>query len=381
MVGIRKMFAGAAVPTTLNGAISGVASSIVVTNGTTYPDGSGGKFVVCIDRSLATEEKILITSRSGNTLTVSNRGYDGTAAQAHANAAVLEHVLDADTIDQVNRLANLLIAKGDLYVRDATDVQRVPVGANDTRLVADSTQALGVRWVADTENKLVDAKGDVLAASADNTLARLPVGANTTRLVADSTQATGLRWAPTTEQPLVDAKGDLLPGTADNTIARLAIGADGLILMADAASGGGMKWNSGLPRYGVSEFKNSQSIPSATTTFITFDTEVWDTHGFAVSPGANIIIPAGSDGLYLITAVTTFTVAAANPHIAELKIGGSSLAIVQSSTNPDAPGVGTAVINLVRACVATDNFALYVRQPSGVAQNVSAQLTFARLSA
>lgn len=42
---------------------------------------------------------------------------------------------------------------------------------------------------------LVDIKGDILAATADNTLARLAVGANDTVLTADSSTATGLKWA------------------------------------------------------------------------------------------------------------------------------------------------------------------------------------------
>jgi hypothetical protein len=41
----------------------------------------------------------------------------------------------------------------------------------------------------------VDAKGDLIAGTADNTVARLAVGANDTILVADSTTATGLKWA------------------------------------------------------------------------------------------------------------------------------------------------------------------------------------------
>lgn len=45
---------------------------------------------------------------------------------------------------------------------------------------------------------LVDAKGDLLAGTADNTLARLAAGANDTALVADSGQATGLKWAALT---------------------------------------------------------------------------------------------------------------------------------------------------------------------------------------
>ena len=41
----------------------------------------------------------------------------------------------------------------------------------------------------------VDAKGDLIAGTADNTIARLAVGANDTVLTADSAQATGLKWA------------------------------------------------------------------------------------------------------------------------------------------------------------------------------------------
>tara|TARA_R110002020_G_scaffold104632_1_gene244716 strand:- start:118 stop:501 length:384 start_codon:yes stop_codon:yes gene_type:complete len=48
------------------------------------------------------------------------------------------------------------------------------------------------------QNTLVDAKGDLLAASADNTITRLAVGTNTYVLTADSSEATGIKWtAPT----------------------------------------------------------------------------------------------------------------------------------------------------------------------------------------
>jgi len=49
------------------------------------------------------------------------------------------------------------------------------------------------------QNSLVDAQGDLLAASGDNTIARLAVGTDTYVLTADSGEATGLIWAaPTT---------------------------------------------------------------------------------------------------------------------------------------------------------------------------------------
>jgi hypothetical protein len=46
------------------------------------------------------------------------------------------------------------------------------------------------------QNSIVDAKGDLIAASADNTPARLAVGSNGDTLVADSSSSTGLRWQP-----------------------------------------------------------------------------------------------------------------------------------------------------------------------------------------
>jgi hypothetical protein len=48
------------------------------------------------------------------------------------------------------------------------------------------------------QDSLVDAKGDLLAASADNTITRLGVGSNTYVLTADSTEATGIKWASPT---------------------------------------------------------------------------------------------------------------------------------------------------------------------------------------
>lgn len=43
-------------------------------------------------------------------------------------------------------------------------------------------------------------------------------------------------------ESLLDAKGDLITASADNTPAKLTVGADDTILMADSAAGGGLKW-------------------------------------------------------------------------------------------------------------------------------------------
>ena len=45
------------------------------------------------------------------------------------------------------------------------------------------------------QNAIVDAKGDLIAATAADTPARLAVGTNGQVLTADSTEATGIKWA------------------------------------------------------------------------------------------------------------------------------------------------------------------------------------------
>lgn len=73
---------------------------------------------------------------------------------------------------------------------------------DDTDLVKDGAAAIRTLGSAiDTTmatmvpKSLVDAKGDLFTATADDTPARLAVGANDTILVADSSTATGLKWA------------------------------------------------------------------------------------------------------------------------------------------------------------------------------------------
>ena len=98
---LRREFSGAVLRTTLSANISNSSSSISVVDGSTYPSGNN-PFVIVIDRGNSSEEKVLIASRASNTLTVAERGYDGTAANAHVSGAYVDHVLDAAVIQDMN---------------------------------------------------------------------------------------------------------------------------------------------------------------------------------------------------------------------------------------------------------------------------------------
>lgn len=75
------------------------------------------------------------------------------------------------------------------YVWDSTDNVWYPIGTGP------HTHADYITSGSAINPTIVDAKGDIIAATAADTVARLAVGANDTVLTADSSTATGLKWA------------------------------------------------------------------------------------------------------------------------------------------------------------------------------------------
>lgn len=146
-----KAYGGGAVATTLNGGINGVVTSVTVTSGANLLlDGSTGPYVITVDRTTlaASEEKMLVTARSGNVLTV-QRGYDGTAAVAHNTLASVEHIMDAYSIDQANAMAAAASANGSMAYRSAAFAySQLAIGTNGLPIVSNGSipqyAALGV---------------------------------------------------------------------------------------------------------------------------------------------------------------------------------------------------------------------------------------------
>jgi len=162
---VLKEYEGGTVATTLSALISAGATSIAVTSGSSFPNGATAPFVVVIDRGLAAEEKVLIDTRASNTLTVQQRGYDGTVAQSHAAGASINHCVDAYTLKQVNAMANAMTAQYDLVYRGAApqSFSRIAVGSNGHLLGVTAGvpgfAALGLANIADgllTTAKLAD---------------------------------------------------------------------------------------------------------------------------------------------------------------------------------------------------------------------------------
>jgi hypothetical protein len=157
--------------------------------------------------------------------------------------------LDILTAEQVN---DYLMSQAVMVFDDATD-RSTQLGASvaegmvsylkDTDQLEKYNGAAWVNITADSIAKaLIDAKGDLIVGTADNTPARLAVGTNEHRVVADSSTSTGLAYVADTTNFAVAAKGDLLAGTAADTVEALTVGTNGHVLTADSSTATGLAW-------------------------------------------------------------------------------------------------------------------------------------------
>jgi hypothetical protein len=103
------------------------------------------------------------------------------------------------SIDTTTKALNPSTTLGDIEYRSSTanTNTRLAIGTNGQVLsVVGGVPAWATSDDANAiQNAIVDAKGDIIAATAADTPARLAVGANGTVLTADSAEATGLKWA------------------------------------------------------------------------------------------------------------------------------------------------------------------------------------------
>jgi hypothetical protein len=102
----RREIIGNVVSTTLDTSLSNSAMSFSTESfgSETFPTGGNNPFVVVINRGEVNEEKILIQSRTDVNFVVKQRGYDGVPASDHDSGSSVDHVLDATSIQDMNRV-------------------------------------------------------------------------------------------------------------------------------------------------------------------------------------------------------------------------------------------------------------------------------------
>ena len=203
---MARKYSSISIETTISVAISSSATSISVASAANLLGdvtlGASDQFAVAIDPDTVNEEIIFVTAAntSTNVLTVT-RARAGTTGISHAAGATIKHVLtgedltyfETETLKQVDKTD--IAAKGDLFAGTANDTYGIlTAGTNEHRLVADSAETTGLKYVADTTNYAIAAKGNLLVGTAADTLQAVTVGANGTTLVANSAATPGVAW-------------------------------------------------------------------------------------------------------------------------------------------------------------------------------------------
>ncbi len=114
-------------------------------------------------------------------------------------------------------------------------------------------------------------------------------------------------WSSVDPLTILDAKGDLISATAADTPARLAVGTNGQVLTADSTTATGLKWAapaSSTPSfYGASVYNSTnQSIPNASLTALTFNSEFFDVGGYhsTTTNTDRFTIPTGRAGYHTV---------------------------------------------------------------------------------
>jgi hypothetical protein len=256
-----------------------------------------------------------------------------------------------------------------------TSLQDLLGGTTGQVLSKTSGTNMDFTWVTPTDQTPLTTKGDLFAFSTVD--ARLPAGANETRLVADSAQTLGLKYVADTTNYAIAAKADLLVGTAADTLAALTVGTDGQVLTADSTvSPTGLKWatpSSGTPAFvgvGVKKSAN-QSIANATFTAITFNQEDFDTNAFHDTSTNNtrITIPAGKAGYYAIAGIIIWSGNGTGNRGIELQKNGASVSYMNFLSAPATNDGGYSMSYILNLAV-SDYVELFGYQTSGGALNI-----------
>jgi hypothetical protein len=172
----------------LNGVLLVSGQDYTATNGTT---------ITGLTALAASDIAEVITFNPSNIITtdaVIATDFEAKGDIISASAASTPVRLPVGTTGQVLK-ANSATTSGLEWATSAADIEGVTAGTGLTGGGTSGTVTLALDSTAVIAPTIVDAKGDIIAATAADTVSRLAVGTNGQVLTAASGQATGLSWA------------------------------------------------------------------------------------------------------------------------------------------------------------------------------------------
>jgi hypothetical protein len=167
------------------------------------------------------------------------------------------------------------------------------------------------------------------------------------------------------QNAIVDAKGDLIAATAADTPARLAVGTNGQVLTADSTAATGLAWATAAGSSGPAFrawLSADQTVTGSTSTKVQYNTENFDTDS-CYDPTTNYRFTPNKAGYYEVTAQFLFVTAGAFGQISIIKNGGAA-----TSAHRDAgqEGVGyAAVTDLISMNGTTDYLEVFAYLQNG----------------
>jgi hypothetical protein len=233
---------------------------------------------------------------------------------------------DPASLDYKVAQLNVLTTKGDIIVRSATGNTRLPVGTDGQMLVADSTQALGVKYTNPSSGGTVTTASVVSA----NWFTGSVANPTTTPAITLATSVTGVLKGNGTAISAATAGTDYYaPGSTDVSVADGGTGVStltayapifggttgtGAVQSGSVGSAGQILTSNGigaLPTFQNRAFVWVLAIQTSTwiitdnsLDLINFDNELYDTDGFHSTSTNNsrLTVPAGKAGKYDVRA-------------------------------------------------------------------------------